>query len=211
MRNYYSHFGFTESEMGQFLYDTKSFIAGGFALNAFLGERLYPNSDLDIFVRIPYEFREDYNCKFQSGFLPYEELVKFKIQTILTNKGYRQEFGNKDKNEIEYHQCALSHYIKNILNYKMIKFCEGEGEGEDEGEDEDTKIKIQIIILYDCSIADFMNTFDLSICRIVLVGEFGNVDFYHNHSKYLSIPELSDIKNKIMKVYNPLYPSNLER
>lgn len=92
MRNYYSHFGFTESEMGQFLYDTKSFIAGGFALNVFLGERLYPNSDLDIFVRIPYEFREDYNCKFQSGFLPYEELVKFKIQTILTNKGYQRSY-----------------------------------------------------------------------------------------------------------------------
>lgn len=211
-KNYYSHFDFTEVEMGKFLYDTKSFIAGGFPLNVFLGEKLYPDSDLDIFVRIPYDKENLSGDKFKSGYFPYEELVKSKIDTVLTGKGYKfqshspkynESFDDKDINEIEYHRCALSHYIKNIINYQKIV------EATDKSPVK--KTNIQIITLYDCSIEDFIDTFDLNICRLVLVGEWSNISFYHDIKLYLDGCELRDIKNKIINVYNPLYPSNLER
>jgi acetyl/propionyl-CoA carboxylase alpha subunit len=55
----------------------------------------------------------------------------------------------------------------------------------------------------------FMDTFDLNICRMVIMGNYDNeLYFYKNH---LSLKEIIEIKEKKMYIINPLYPANLER
>jgi len=98
-------------------------------------------------------------------------LAKEKINGFLTTHGYKpvkesdssrwskinsqlphSYLKNTETPDIEYMRSALSHFIKNINTYQR------------DGR------KIQIITLYDYSIEDFMETFDLNICRLVIVG-----------------------------------------
>ena len=50
MENLANYFGFTEEGLGQLLYTTNSFIAGGAPLSVFKNE-LFPGMDLDILDR----------------------------------------------------------------------------------------------------------------------------------------------------------------
>ena len=92
----------------------------------------------------------------------------------------------------------MSHFIKNINAYQN-----------------EYGRKIQIITLYDYSIEDFMETFDLNICRLVIVGKnvgIENADWHMEFmTKHLTRLELEEIRDKDMYIYNPLYRANLAR
>jgi hypothetical protein len=193
------HFDFTQEELSDLLYKINAFISGSVPLNIMSQDEIYDDIDLDIFLRIPYDRNNEdvygnINKKFKNWYYPYEELAKEQISTCLKNKGYEIENINHisyGKNiDFEYRECALSHFIKNINTYKK-----------------DNK-KIQIITLFDCSIDTFMETFDLDICRFVMVGTDKRcMKFYSNHITY----EAECARDKVMNIYNPLYIKNLKR
>ena len=54
-----NHFGMTEEGLGQLLYNTNSFIAGSAPLAVFQKGSIFPDMDLDIFVRIPFEWNSE--------------------------------------------------------------------------------------------------------------------------------------------------------
>jgi hypothetical protein len=152
-------------------------------------------------LRIPYDKENDYpnNTKFKNHYYPYEELAKEQFYTCLKSKGYirllndgyNYQKDNKPTKDIEYMKCALTHFIKNIITFQK------------------GNKKIQIITLYDCNIEDFMDTFDLNICRMVIMGNYDNaLCLYKDH---LSQQEIMEIKEKKMYIMNPLYPANLEK
>jgi hypothetical protein len=214
-------FNISYDELKNILHFTNGFIAGGFALSAFLNNNIKTtlisttlpnNQDIDIFIRIPYTYEHMYKHPwkyiFELGYLPFELLAKEYIINILKSKNYTEDITpgvndfhkiknitTKDINEIEYKNCALSHFIKNIKTFI----------------NKDTKRKIQIIFLYDCKIEDFLETFDLNICRLAFMYSYDKDDlvFYHNINKYLNEYELNLIKNKKMYIYMSLYTPNL--
>jgi hypothetical protein len=219
-----SEFNISYEELKNILKFTNGFIAGGFALSAFLNNNiettlidnnLPKNQDIDIFITIPYTYEHSYRHPwkyiFELGYLPFELLAKQYIKNILESKNYyedilndRKRYNNfhtiknittKDINEIEYKNSALSHFIKNITTYI----------------NNDTKRKIQIIILYDCKIEYFLETFDLNICKLAFMYSYSidNLDFYHNINNYLKNYDLDLIKNKKMYVNISLYTPNL--
>jgi hypothetical protein len=176
--------------------------------------------DLDIFLRLPVEWSsEPWKRSYDTGkgfYYNYEGLAKEKINRFLTTHGYElvkeneasrwskinsqlphSYLKNTETPDIEYMRSALSHFIKNINTYQR------------DGR------KIQIITLYDCSIEDFMETFDLNICRLVIVGKnvgIENADWQMKlMTKHLTKLELEEIRNKDMYIYNPLYRANLAR
>jgi hypothetical protein len=132
---------------------------------------------------------------FKSGYLPFEELAKEKIDRELTARGYVKienelhkpikfpdafsiaKLANPDKTKPSdlpvksdqlYLDSNVANYIKNITNY--IK----------------DNVKIQLIVLFDCSIEGFVNTFDLNICKLVLrSGGWNYFGFHHATSRYL--------------------------
>jgi len=208
-------FGYTCDELGDLLYKTNSFIAGGFVLNSFLQEDLYENSDIDIFIRIPYDY-ENYivvnnsnqNTKFKSNYYPYEYLAKNLWIDSLEKKGYtmidnrqirysmdiaKYKKIHKSMSELEYQNCALKHYIKRIIDFKNDNY------------------KIQIIMLFDCKIEEYLDLFDLNICKLAIYSNGYDLDYFHNVNSYLSTDELQLIKNKKMYIHCPLYPVNLEK
>lgn len=204
INNLVKNFNLEIEELKDLLYSTKSFIAGGSVLSTFLNEKLDDNQDLDIFLPIPYTKEETNNFskyyeKFKLGFLPYEELAKNKIASILTSKNYQlqrqvpKDFTNENKptKDIEYMKCGLTHFIKNIENY----------------ENKNINRKIQIITVYDHSIQDILNTFDLNICQIAILNNGFNFHFYIGQS----YENLELIENKKMYILNPLYPANLHK
>ena len=163
-----NYFGMSEEGLGQLLYTTNSFIAGGAPLAVFQ-KTIYPDMDLDIFLRIPVEWNnEPWKLSYDTGkgfYYNYEGLAKEKINGFLTTYGYElvkendasrwnkinsqlphSYLKNTETPDIEYMRSAMSHFIKNITTYQ---------------DKEDRKI--QIITLYDCSIETFMETFDLVI------------------------------------------------
>jgi len=213
-------FGMTEEGLGQLLYTTNSFIAGSAPLAVFQ-KTIYPDMDLDIFLRLPIEWSsEPWKRSYDTGkgfYYNYEGLAKEKINGFLTTHGYEpvkesdssrwskinsklphSYLKNTETPDIEYMRSALSHFIKNINTYQR-----------DDGR------KIQIITLYDCSIEDFMETFDLNICRLVIVGKnvgIENADWQMElMTKHLTKLSLEEIRNKDMYIYNPLYRANLAR
>jgi hypothetical protein len=204
-------FNISYDELKNILHFTNGFIAGGFALSAFLNNNiktilisktLPKYQDIDIFIRIPYTYEDNQiynpsNYKFKLGYLPFELLAKKYIINILKSKNYIENIPKKDINEIEieYKNCALSHFIKNINTFI----------------NKDTNRKIQIIFLYDCKIEDFLETFDLNICRLAFMYSYDKdeLDFYHNINKYLNNYELNLIRNKEMYIYVSLYTLNL--
>jgi len=205
MKNLLNNFNFEYDELKKLLYSTQSFIAGGAALKVFLNENYDENQDLDIFLPIPYsrnDFIQGPNViykKYKFGYLPFEELAKEKIKAILHNKGYyltssgvsnHHNCGNNPTKDIEYMKCALTHFIKNIINYENII----------------TKKKIQIITVFEHSIQDILDTFDLNICQIAI--NCNDNSFYFNLEN-AGIQDL--ISKKLMYITNPLYPSNLEK
>ncbi len=201
MKTLANHFDFTQDELAKLLYKVNAFIAGSAPLNVFTQQELFDGLDLDIFLRIPYDKENEYpkNIKFKNHYYPYEELAKEQIIDSLETKGYFQvlqcgynyQRENKETKDIEYMKCALTHFIKNIITFQK------------------GNKKIQIITLYDCSIEDFMDTFDLNICRMVIMGNFGNELFLNKN--HLSLEEIMEIKEKKMYIVNPLYPANLEK
>lgn len=68
--------------------------------------------------------------------------------------------------------------------------------------------KIQVICLFKNSIDEFIKTFDLSICQLVLVPKSGELTFYKNH---LNALDEALIKDKIMVINTDkvLYLPNL--
>jgi len=195
------HFGFTEKELGNLLYQVNAFIAGSSALNVFTNDKLYDGLDLDIFLRIPYTRENQYPLgeQFKNHYYPYEELAKDKIISLLESKGYeltlnKHQVGwltdNKDTNEIEYMKCALSHFIKNIMTLTK-----------------DNK-NIQIITIFDCTIDEFLDTFDLNICKLAIISCDGELNLYIQHLSQIEEKEILDRK---MYIINPLYKANLKK
>jgi len=205
------YFGMTEEGLGQLLYTTNAFIAGGAPLAVFQ-KRMFEDMDLDIFLRIPVEWcdepwKQTYADK--GFYYNYETLAKEKINGFLTTRGYKlvsenasnrwkkhsnQSLRKIETDDIEYMQSALSHFIKNITTYQ---------------DKEDRKI--QIITLYDCSIETFMETFDLNICRLVIIGCQGSDWGMGLMTSHLTKLQLDEIRNKDMCIYNPLYRANLAK
>ncbi len=209
-----NYFDMTEEGLGQLLYTTNSFIAGGAPLAVF-HKTIFPDMDLDIFLRIPIEWNSEPFIKTSHNgkgfYYNYEGLAKEKINGFLSIRGYtlvkendasrwnkinsqlpHSYIKNTETSDIEYMRSALSHYIKNINTYQH----------------EDGR-KVQIITLYDCSIENFMETFDLNICRMVIVAK-QNCDWrLELMTSHLSKLELDEIRNKDMYIYNPLYRANL--
>lgn len=203
-----NYFGITEEGLGQLLYTTNSFIAGGAPLSVFKKE-LFPGMDLDIFLRIPVQFGyEPWKPIYETGkgfYYNYESLAKEKINGFLTSRGNELVIENvasrwhKHKKggetvDIEYMSSALSHFIKNINTYQR----------------KDGR-KIQIITLYDCSIETFMETFDLNICRLVIVGRQGSNWELELMTSHLTRLQLEEIQSGDMYIYNPLYRANLAK
>jgi hypothetical protein len=201
-------FELKEDELAKVLYKTNAFLSGGSALNVFLDRDFEDGQDLDIFLRIPYSKENDYNLTY--NYCPFNELALDVIQTYLKNNGYviQKDSGEKQKrywnscknkstNEIEYIQSGLKFYIKGIKNFKKADK------------------KIQIIILYNCSIEEFMNTFDLNICQLVIKGEkkYNNFTGYNFKLKFnnyhLSINDLNLIQDRKMYINISMYPYNL--
>ncbi len=193
MKTLANHFGFTPDELAKLLYKVNAFIGGSAPLNVFIQSKLFDGLDLDIFLRIPYDKENAYPIceaniknKFKNYYYPYEELAKEQIINYLEAKGYTQllhyrynyQRENKETKDIEYMKCALSHFIKNIVTFQNTK---------------DRK-RVQIITLYDCSIEDFMDTFDLDICRMVIMGNADNKLYLHKN--HLSSQEMKEIEDK---------------
>jgi hypothetical protein len=225
-------FNITNFELAQIIKNTNGFIAGGFALGCFLSNGLNKlndcsqqinelfdcpiEQDIDIFIKSPYTYekvRSDINIgvgnSTNSNNIPFELLAIQYIDSILKTKNYSKNdlnmdvsirmnlsWRNKDLEEIEYHKSALSHYIKNITTWKN-----------------EYGRKIQVIILYNCLIVDFIQTFDLSICKIGICWDYvkNKFEYYHKITEYLDANDLYLIKNKKFYICNPLYPSNLEK
>jgi len=209
-------FNLTINDLENILKNTNGFIAGGFALYCYLNNKidlsidLPEDSDIDIFIKLPLNYEQiRKNIELGSIYVPFEYLAIQYVDSILLNKGYKKNckyddinkrmkqsnnFSNLD--EIEYHKCALSHFIKNITTYH----------------NEEYNKKIQIIIIYDCLIEEFLKTFDINICQIAIYWDYKNnkFNFYHNSIKYLTYYELQLIKKKHMFICNPLYYANLE-
>ena len=236
----------------EILRNTKAFIAGSFALSVYLDEE-FLEQDLDIYLRVPFtkdNFKERDN-KYYSSCYTIENLAKQHIHNLLTNCGYIIAY--KEDRELEltvkksasevlhettfdydgdyaghnyfsdeegrveciYIKSGLSHYIKNIVTY----------------ENKTRKKRIQIITLYNCKIHEYLDLFDLNICRIVIEYiEFhcnniyyydydyyekpyentkGGFIYYHDKNNYLNKYELSLISSKKMYIYNPMHPPNL--
>lgn len=204
-----NHFGFTEDALGQLLYLTNSFIAGGAPLAVFQEKGMFPDMDLDIFLRIPVEWSNS-PFKRDTGkglYYNYDALAKKEIHGALqlreyhvvkeNNPPHRSKWGKMvydETTDIEYWDSALSHFIKNITTYQR----------------KDGR-KIQIITLYDCSIETFMETFDLNICRLAIVGVQQANWGMKLMTSHLSALELNEIRSKHMYIYNPLYRANLAR
>jgi len=204
-----NHFELDINKFAKLLYDVNSFISGGSVLSAFLNEYINENQDLDIFLRIPYDREKDrnYYCpSFKNYYYPYQELAKEKINNFLESQGYtldikyssEEEIYNRlknrgaIKNELPYLQSELSKYVKNIMNYM------------------NNGRKIQLITLYDCSIEEFLDTYDLNICRLAICSDINNnLYFYHEQNNYMSKNELDDIKNKKMYIFNPKFINNI--
>jgi len=205
------YFGMTKEGLGQLLYTTNAFIAGSAPLAVFQ-KKMFEDMDLDIFLRTPAEWSDEpwkRTCVDKGFYYNYEALAKEKINGFLTTRGYhlvRDDASNRWKkhsnqslrkietDDIEYMQSALSHFIKNITTYQ----------------DKEER-KIQIITLYDCSIETFMETFDLNICRLVIIGCQGSDWGMGLMTDHLTKLELDEIRNKDMYIYNPLYRSNLAK
>jgi len=208
------YFGMTEEGLGQLLYTTNAFIAGSAPLAVFQ-KRMFEDMDLDIFLRIPVEWDKQYDKPWKQTYTDkgfyynYEALAKEKINGFLTIRGYKlvndntldrwkkhynQSLKKIETDDIEYTQSALSHFIKNITTYQ---------------DKEDRKI--QIITLYDCSIETFMKTFDLNICRLVIIGCQGTDWGMELMTDHLVELQLDEIRNKDMYIYNPLYRPNLAK
>lgn len=69
-------------------------------------------------------------------------------------------------------KCALSHFIKNIMTFTK-----------------DNK-NIQIITIFDCTIDEFLDTFDLNICKLAITSCDGELNLYTQH---LSQIEKNDV------------------
>lgn len=188
MEELVKHFGYTIEELGELLHSTNAFIAGSSPLSVFLKEK-YKNFDLDIFLRVPYNWSEE-------PYYPYENLAKDKIHLSLSIHGYelvKNKEGHLKTTEVEYMKCALRHFIKNISTYER----------------KDTDVKVQIITVYDCTIEEFIETFDLNICRLVIIGQ--NYPEYNLKlmTEHLSDIDLENIRCKNMYVNNLLCDKNL--
>lgn len=201
IKTYCQYFDFSNDELNGILYKTNGFISGSFALSVYLNLDIYPDADLDIFVILPFKHDEKYQY-FHSIYL---QLIIEKYHKFLTEKGYKLkdlcgkknydlESMKKPTNDIPYFTSALSIFIKNITNYISPN-----------------NKKVQIIMLYNWSIEELLDTFDLNINRLAIHSVGNQLQFYHYTNKYITDNELVDILHKRMYIYNPLYPANLEK
>lgn len=162
---------------------TGGFISGSTALYSYLNKPLYDNQDLDIFVRTPmtkelYDIEienRDRNYESYKNYYPnYGKIIKKYIGNYLESKNYKyieSDAGQRNQavckkkstNEIEYHFSDLKNYIMSINTFQ------------------NENKKIQIIVLFDCSIDDFINTFDLNICKLVIKSNLKELYFDNKH------------------------------
>ena len=232
---------------------TKGFIAGSFALSVFLDEQ-FKSQDMDIYMRVPFtsEMYKNYDKKYYASYYTFEYLAKEYVNNLLEKRGYHVEYNmdrplmvkapintseisleelnnedtfngydydydKKKSVKCKYIRSGLSHFIKDILTF----------------ENKQLKTTIQIITLYDCKIHEYLDLFDLNICRIAIEYEefeaeysnYGYIEnyednklynklkgelvYYHDKNDYLNKYELSLISSKKMYIYNPMYPPNL--
>lgn len=179
-----THFLLDKTEFAKVLYDTNAFLSGGSVLNAFLSENINDDQDLDIFIRIP----ENNSGYIKGNYYPYEIFVKEKINNFLHSHNYVLDtnYYPIDLDNNPYDKSSISKFIKNVNQYK------------------NGNLRIQIIILYDCCITNFLQTFDLNICRLVIcVDKEYNFEFYHKINPYLSKEELDHISSKQMYLHMP--------
>jgi hypothetical protein len=196
--NLINKFGLTLEELNKILYFGNAFIAGSFPLSVFLNETdLHPNQDLDIFIILPFKYKE-YDGKSKSNYLEYlqEEYISNFLQSKCYQKLDTEEIKRRNREnptnpEICYLHSALQYYIKHVTTLQNI-----------------TGRKIQLITIYQTDILQFLYTFDLNISRLVLVPKCINnkytVDFYHNQVGYLNDSDFEDFENKVMRLFNPL-------
>ncbi len=187
------HFGFEPHELNQLIYDITGFIAGSAPLNIFVGDDIWDNIDLDIFVPIP--ARKNNNTSLKHYYYAYEELVLYKVNHILTNKGYTkcQREINQDASQNEEYikfLTANSEYIKSVHTYKR-----------------DDNVKIQIIFIYDQTIDEFLNTFDFDIVKFTLESresQCGPILPISSELKLITdyVPNKDRIKSRIMTITN---------
>ena len=222
MEQLLKYFDMTEKDLGELLYTTNAFISGSAPLAVFLEEPIFPDMDLDIFLRVPIEQNlNNYSYNTKCSYDNYEILAKQKIHEFLGRHGYdlcrecdmkrsptnfcrSYPEKNLETEGNEYQRSALSHFIKKVNTYQHKNGR-----------------KIQLITLYDCTIDTFLETFDLNICRLVILGRAciqkdnsyllkDNV-YLELMTNHLTQQELDDIRNKYMYIYKPIYPVNLPR
>lgn len=211
MNKLVTYFELAEDELSEVLYKTNSFISGGSALNVFLNKDFEVDQDLDIFLRIP-DLTHNYLQDINNYPFAFESLAYGILDSYFKNNGYfpqkdadekikkyLKSVNNQNTNEIEYHQSALRYFIKNIKNYKK------------------GNKKIQLIILFNCELNEFVDTFDFNICKLIIKGEKNfnsqnspsfqyKLNFDNSH---LSENDLNIIKNGKMFIDYCLYPYNL--
>lgn len=203
------HFGLDSQELIKVIYETDSFIAGGAVLGLYLNNKVWDDSDLDIFYGSDYAYSTNYNPADLAKYPEKESHDLKKFDELLIKSGYfrnyigtssQQMSSAKPTVDIEYTRSGLNHFIKRILNYSN---------------DDLGFRRVQIIVLFPCDIREFIHTFDLNICKLVLVAKQECDHFGYLHEYNITIDndywEFDLIHSKKMYVSCPMYPANLER
>lgn len=201
-----NHFSLDANKFAKLLYDTNSFISGGSALCAFLNKNIQNDQDLDIFLRVPHDRHKRYA---HHSYYPYQELATEKIVDFLKSQGYNNNGPSGSGDSVygsmkeETNGSHLSSHVKYVINYY------------------NNDKKIQLIILYDCRIEEFLNSYDLNVCRLAIcanndeyefpLGNTPKMYFYHKLCKYITKKELDDITNKKMYILKSNFDNSVDR
>lgn len=187
-------FGVEYVDLYKVLIDTNSFIAGGAALRTLLIEddkEPFIDQDLDIFIRLNYsktayeKMQEDgdftkYQCD-KINKIYQEFFEKYQYKCKYSHNQHRMKAINSSDMLDYSDDKILSMYIKNIHVYKN-----------------ETGRQVQLIYIFNHKIEEFLNTFDLNICKIAIVPYLNELQFYHNITNYMSNDELAMIQRKEM-------------
>ncbi len=191
-------FGVEYDDLYKVLIDTNSFIAGGAALRTMLmdeDKEPFIDQDLDIFIRLNYSKTEYMKMQEDGDFTKYqcdkinkiyqEFFKKYQYKCKYSHNQYRMMvLKTKSSDVLDYSDDEiLSMYIKNIHVYKN-----------------DNGRQAQLIYIFNHKIEEFLNTFDLNICKIAIVPYLNELQFYHNITNYISDDDLAMIKRKEMYI-----------
>jgi hypothetical protein len=202
------HFGLDAKELVRIIHFTDSFIAGGAVLGMLLENKPWQNSDLDIFYTSSstcedplcfsdHKSNDDSNLKIIERFLRNSGYCR----TTLWSSSTAGPLGRKTP-DIEYKKSVLKEYVMNIETYfnsDIPGIC---------------KRRVQIITLHPCNKVEFLNAFDLNICKVALVPKQDSYDLCYLHEYVDTINnfqhEYELIQKRKLYVSFPAYPPNLE-